>query len=105
VCSRAAILREGRLVEMAPIAQIIEQGEHRLKIWFRDGAPVHDVPLAQLPGVRIVEQEPGMLHVAYQGAADAILKWPPSSGGSRGHAADLAGGGLHSILPPAAERR
>jgi len=75
VCSRAAILREGRLVEMAPIAQIIEQGEHRLKIWFRDGAPVHDVPLAQLPGVRIVEQEPGMLHVAYQGAADAILKW------------------------------
>jgi len=75
VCSRAAILREGRLVEMAPIAQIIEQGEHRLKIWFRDGALVHDVPLAQLPGVRIVEQEPGMLHVAYQGAADAILKW------------------------------
>jgi hypothetical protein len=25
--------------------------------------------------VRVVEQEPGMLHVAYQGAADAILKW------------------------------
>jgi ABC-2 type transport system ATP-binding protein len=75
VCSRAAILREGRLVEMAPIAQIIEEGEHRLKIWFRDGALVHEVPIAQLPGVRIVEQEPGMLHVAYQGAADAILKW------------------------------
>jgi len=75
VCSRAAILREGRLVEMAPIAQIIEQGEHRLKIWFRDGALVRDVPLARLPGVRIVEQEPGMLHVAYQGTADAILKW------------------------------
>ncbi len=75
VCSRAAILREGRLVEMAPIAQIIEQGEHRLKIWFRDGALVQDVPIPQLPGVRIVEREPGMLHVAYQGAADAILKW------------------------------
>ena len=29
----------------------------------------------ELPGVRIVEQEPGMLHVAYQGNADAILKW------------------------------
>ncbi len=75
VCSRAAILREGRLVEMAPIAQIIEEGEHRLKIWFRDGILVPDVPIPQLPGVRIVEQEPGMLHVAYQGAADAILKW------------------------------
>ncbi len=75
VCSRAAILREGRLVEMAPISHIIEEGEHRLKIWFRDGTLLRDVPLAQLPGVRIVEQEPGMLHVAYQGTADAILKW------------------------------
>ncbi|MCL5282519.1 MAG: ABC transporter ATP-binding protein [Planctomycetes bacterium] len=75
VGSRAAILREGRLVEMAPIAQIIEEGEHRLKIWFRDGVLLPDVPIPQLPGVRIVEQEPGMLHVAYQGAADAILKW------------------------------
>ncbi len=75
VCSRAAILREGRLVEMAPISHIIEEGEHRLKIWFRDGTLLHDVPIAELPGVRVVEQEPGMLHVAYQGTADAILKW------------------------------
>ncbi len=75
VCSRAAILREGRLVEMAPISQIIQQGEHRLKIWFKDGVLVRDPPLPQLPGVRIVEREPGMLHLAYQGAADAILKW------------------------------
>jgi ABC-2 type transport system ATP-binding protein len=75
VCSRAAILREGRLVEMAPISHIIEQGEHRLKIWFRDGTLVPDVPIPQLPGVRLVEREPGMLHVAYQGSADAILKW------------------------------
>ena len=75
VCSRAAILREGRLVEMAPISEIVQQGEHRLKIWFRDGTVVGDLPIAQLPGVRIVEQEPGMIHVAYQGTADAILKW------------------------------
>jgi ABC-2 type transport system ATP-binding protein len=75
VCSRAAILREGRLVEMAPITQIIQQGEHRLKIWFRHDTLLRDVPLAQLPGVRIIEQEPGLLHVAYQGTADAILKW------------------------------
>jgi len=75
VCSRAAILREGRLVEMAPISEIVQQGEHRLKIWFRDGTVVGDLPIAQLPGVRIVEQEPGMLHVAYQGTADGILKW------------------------------
>jgi ABC-2 type transport system ATP-binding protein len=75
VCGRAAILREGRLVEMAPIARIIEQGEHRLKLWFVDGALIPEVPADQLPGVRTVERQPGMLHLAYQGAADAILKW------------------------------
>jgi len=75
VCSRAAILREGRLVEMAPIARIVQQGEHRLKVWFAHGAYVGDVPAAQLPGVRIVERQPGMLHLAYQGGVDPILKW------------------------------
>ncbi len=75
VCSRAAILREGRLVEMAPIAQIIQQGEHRLKIWFVNGTVIPDVPADRLPGVRTVERQPGMLHLAYQGTADAILKW------------------------------
>ena len=75
VCGRAGILREGRLVEVAPIAGIVQQGEHRLKIWFRDGTPAPDVPLDRLPGVRVVERHPGMLHIAYQGTADAILKW------------------------------
>lgn len=75
VCTRAAIIREGRLVEVAPIAQIVEQGEHRLKIWFTDGTLMLQVPADQLPHVRVVERMPGMLHLAYQGAADAILKW------------------------------
>ena len=75
ICGRAAILRAGRLVETAPISQIVQQGEHRLKAWFTDVALFPPVPLPQLPGVRIVEQEPGVLHVAYQGTADAVLKW------------------------------
>lgn len=75
VCGRAAILREGRLVELAPIAQIVQQGEHRLKIWFTDGALMPPVPIESLAGVRIVEQRPGMLHLAYQGRADALLRW------------------------------
>ncbi|HNS21618.1 MAG TPA: ABC transporter ATP-binding protein [Sedimentisphaerales bacterium] len=75
ICGRAAILREGRLVETAPISQIIQQGEQRLKVWFADGALLPEVPLAQWPGVRIVERQPGVLHVAYQGSADPILKW------------------------------
>lgn len=75
ICGRAAILREGRLVEMAPISEIVQQGEHRLKVWFADGTPCPERLPAQLAGVRIVEWEPGVLHLAYQGAADPVLKW------------------------------
>ena len=75
VCSRAAILREGRLVEMAPISQIVQQGEHRLRVWFVDGTLVPEVPTERLPGVRVIERQPGMLHLAYQGTADVILRW------------------------------
>jgi len=75
VGSRAAILREGCLVKVAPISEIVHQGEHRLKVWFMDGTPVPDVPRDRLPGVRVVERQAHMLHVAYQGTSDALLKW------------------------------
>ncbi len=75
VCGRAAILREGRLVEMGPISRIVEHGEHRLKVWFVDGTLAPPVPFGQLPGVRVIEQQPGLLHLAYQGASEAVLRW------------------------------
>ena len=75
VCSRAGILREGRLVELAPISRIVQQGERRLKVWFVEGAQVPPLPVDRLPGVRVVEQRPGVLHIAYQGTADAVLRW------------------------------
>jgi ABC-2 type transport system ATP-binding protein len=75
VCGRAGILREGRLVEVAPISQIIHRGEHRLKVWFAEGAAVPELPPDQLPGVRVIERQPGLLHLAYPGASDAVMKW------------------------------
>ena len=33
------------------------------------------LPLGQLPGVRLIKQEARQLHLAYQGSADAVLKW------------------------------
>jgi ABC-2 type transport system ATP-binding protein len=75
VCGRAGILREGQLVELAPISRIVQQGEHRLKVWFQNGAAIADLSRQPLPGVRVIEQQPGMLHLAYQGTADAVLKW------------------------------
>ena len=75
VCGRAAILREGRLVELAPISEIVQQGEHRLKVWFQDAALAPELSPDRLAGVRVIERKPGMLHVAYHGASDPVLKW------------------------------
>ena len=74
-CSRAGILRKGRLVELAPISTIIHQGERRLRIWFGDGTAVPALPAGQVPGVRVIAREAGSLDLAYQGPVDPILKW------------------------------
>ena len=75
VCERAAILREGRLVELAPISKIVQQGERRLKVWFVKGTKVPALPADKLPGVRVIQQNSDTLHIAYQGTADTVLKW------------------------------
>jgi len=75
VCGRAAILRAGRLVEMGAISKLIHQSEHRLKVWFADTRLAPAVPLEQLPGVRVIEQQAGQLHLAYQGACESVLRW------------------------------
>jgi len=75
VCGRAAILREGRLVELAPISKIVQQGQRRIKVWFVEGTPIPELLPGELPGVRIIQQNSNTLHIAYQGTIDALLKW------------------------------
>ena len=75
VCGRAAILREGRLVELASISKIVRQGQRRLKVWFATGTQAARLPVDQLPGVRLIQQDPGSLHLAYQGSIEQVLKW------------------------------
>lgn len=75
VCGRAGILRQGRLVELAPISDIVQQGRRRLRVWFADGTLAPPVPNDHLPDVRLLHRRPGMLDLAYHGSADAILKW------------------------------
>ena len=75
ICERAAILREGRLVEVAPISQIVQRGERRLKVWFVEKSPQPSGIPDDLPGVRIVEQNGNTQEIAYQGRADTLLKW------------------------------
>jgi len=75
VCGRAAILREGRLVELAPISKIVQQGQQRIKVWFVEGTSVPQLLPGELAGVRVIQQNPNTLHVTYQGTIDALLKW------------------------------
>jgi ABC-2 type transport system ATP-binding protein len=75
VCKRAAILREGRLVELAPISQIIQKGEQQLEVWLSKETQVPSLPIDILPGLRILRQESRVLHLAFQGPVDPVLKW------------------------------
>jgi ABC-2 type transport system ATP-binding protein len=75
ICGRAAILHEGRLVELAPISKIVQQGERRLKVWFVKGAQVPRLPADDIDGIQVIEQDAESLYIAYHGSADAVLKW------------------------------
>ena len=75
VCGRTAILRQGRLIELAPISKIVQQGERRLKVWFAKGTTTPPLPTDRIDGIRVIQQDEASLHVAYQGTADAVLKW------------------------------
>ena len=75
VCGRAAILRQGRLVELSKISEIVQQGQRQLKVWFVAGTEVPGLPLEKLEGVREIGRKGQLLHLAYQGKADTVLKW------------------------------
>ncbi len=75
VCGRAAILREGRLIELASISDIVQQGQRRLRVWFLKGAQIPAPPPDVLPGVHVVRRNAVSLELSYQGAADGVLKW------------------------------
>jgi ABC-2 type transport system ATP-binding protein len=75
VCERAAILREGRLIELASISKIVQKGEKHLKVWFAEGTGIPELPAARLPGVRIIAKNTNSFHIAYQGSTDSVLKW------------------------------
>lgn len=74
VCHQAAILREGKLIELAPIASIVQQGQRRLRVWFAQGTQVPDIP-KELSDTRIIQEESCCLEIAHQGSADRLLKW------------------------------
>ena len=74
-CQRAAILRQGRLVKLSKISEIVQQGQRQLKVWFVAGTKIPVLPVEKLEGVREIGRKGQLLHLAYQGKADTALKW------------------------------
>ncbi|MCP4454997.1 MAG: ABC transporter ATP-binding protein [Planctomycetes bacterium] len=74
VCQQAAILREGKLIELAPISSIVQQGQRRLKVWFAQGTPAPSLP-DTLEEASLVQVQSPCMEIAYQGSADRLLKW------------------------------
>ncbi len=74
VCHQTAILREGKLIELAPISMIVQQGQRRLKVWFEPGTPVPTLP-DTLHDASGIQHQATCLEISYQGSVDRILKW------------------------------
>lgn len=74
-CRRAAILRDGRLVELSPISKIIHEGTQQLKIWFIEGSESPSIQTTLPDGVKIIQQDGDWVLLSYSGAADRVMKW------------------------------
>jgi ABC-2 type transport system ATP-binding protein len=72
VADRIAILRAGRLVVVDTLAHLRSIAVRRLDIEFATPPPVDE--FRALPGVRDVEAAGNVLHVAFEGSADPLIK-------------------------------
>ncbi|MDW3846290.1 ABC transporter ATP-binding protein [Micromonospora sp. BRA006-A] len=70
VCDRVAILRAGRLVDIAPVPQLRRLHRNEVTVRFTGSAP----DLAGVPGVETVEEGEGLLRFTLAGPPAAALR-------------------------------
>ncbi len=71
-CHRVAIIREGQLVRVATISDIINEKAHRLEFTFEQ--PVNPDEFKSLPGVTAVEAHDGKVIVSVQGSVAPVVQ-------------------------------
>ena len=71
ICDRVGIVREGRLVTIGPIAQLIGAKAHRLEIELSDAAGA--VAVSRLPGLEQVTVDGARVSGMYRGSFDPLL--------------------------------
>jgi ABC-2 type transport system ATP-binding protein len=73
IAGRVAILRRGQVVEVAETEALIHRAVHRARVRFQQ--PVDAAALNQVPGVRLLEQDPrGVVVVQVEGEMDGLIK-------------------------------
>jgi ABC-2 type transport system ATP-binding protein len=71
ICDRVGIVREGRLVTVGPIAQLIGAKAHRLEIELADAAGA--VAVSRLPGLEQIKIDGAHVSGMYRGTFDPLL--------------------------------
>ena len=72
VCDRVGIIRKGQLITVEDVNALKERALHQLEFHF--AAPVPHEAFADLPGVRDVVVEDGVLSCTVMGKPDALIK-------------------------------
>jgi ABC-2 type transport system ATP-binding protein len=72
LCDRVGIIREGRLLAVESISALKERALRKLEIDF--GGPVPTEAFANLPGVRDVTVDDGVLRCTVMGSLDSLVK-------------------------------
>ena len=82
VCDRVGIIREGRLVSVERVADLIEQSYRRVRIEFAEPVDLHE--FAAIEGVEAPERDGRVITFTVSGSLDAVVKQA-----ARHHVADL----------------
>ena len=72
LCDRVGIIRRGRLVAVEDVGALKERALHQLQ--FQLASPVAAEAFADVPGVRDVSVENGLVRCTIQGSPDALIK-------------------------------
>jgi len=73
VAERVAIIRQGKIVEVAGTAALINRAMRRARVRFRQ--PVDSTPLTTLPGVKVLSRDDATgLLMQVEGEMDSLIK-------------------------------
>lgn len=72
LCDQVGIIREGRVLAVESIANLKARALHRLEIDF--GSPVPGEAFGEVPGVRDLTVDDGVLRCTVMGSVDALVK-------------------------------